>query len=312
MRTARTPWALFCFASALSAATFGTVVSPPGGATYSDIVLDEARSRLYLVNSAGNRVEIYNIRTKAFLPSIATDLQPVSAALSRDGNSLFVTAYTSATLDVIDLTAGIVTNRVSLPTNPEGLAVGSDGRALITAVAAGTSTANTLLIFDPAAAGGTSLVSVPVLPPPSTPPVLPMPSGRVFVSYRSRLLATPDGKWIIGVNGTSATGKAVFVFEAASGTVLRSRAVVNLSTTLAVTADGSKFMAGSTLFDAQTLQVIAQENSANAAFSFTGATPPNFNLQQNEGGSVSLPMALSSMPPSTSRPWGRCGLRYRN
>jgi hypothetical protein len=38
------------------AATFGEVVQP--GGTPSDVLLDEARGRLYIVNSAANRVDV--------------------------------------------------------------------------------------------------------------------------------------------------------------------------------------------------------------------------------------------------------------
>ncbi|HXJ40210.1 MAG TPA: hypothetical protein VNH18_13105, partial [Bryobacteraceae bacterium] len=92
------------------------------------------------------------------------------------------------------------------------------------------------------------------------------------------------------MNGTAAN-KTVFVYEAASGTVLRSRTVINSSTTIAVSPDGSKFMAGSTLFDSQTLQVLAQENTANAPFTFPAGAATNFNIQQNQGGSVFSPDA---------------------
>ena len=274
----------------VSAATFGTAVAPPGGASYSDIVLDEARTRLYLLNTAVNRLDIYNYRTRTFLAPIQTDTQPVAAALSRDGKFLYVTAYTAATLDVIDLNLGQISGRVSLPTNPEGVAIGADGRVLITAIGVGASTTNTLLIYDPAP-GATNLISnVPVVPPAATPPVLPTPSGRIYNSYRSRLLATPDGRFIIGVNGPAATAKVVFVYESASGTVLRTRIVANLSTVLSVAPDGSKFMAGGTLFDSGTLQVIAQESTANAPFTFTGQTGiAVFNAQANQGGSVFAP-----------------------
>lgn len=282
------------FTGTLLSATFGTVVAPPGGASYSDIVLDEARTRLYLVNTLLNRVEIYNYRTKTFLAAIPTDAQPVSAALSRDGKFLYVTAYQPPILDIIDLTLGQIpgNGRISMPSNPEGVAVGADGRVLITAVPT-TGTANSLLIYDPSPGAVNSIANVPVVPPPSASPVLPPPSGRAFASYRSRLLATPDGKRIIGVNGNTATTKVVFVYESASGTVLRSRQVANLSTVLSVTADGSKFMAGFTLFDTATLQVIAQENTANAPFIFTTATNASgtatFNTQANQGGSVFSP-----------------------
>lgn len=274
--------------TSLSAAVFGTVVAPKGGAAYSDIVLDEARSRLYLVNSTLNQVEIYNLKTKAFGTPIKTHTQPVSAALSKDQKSLYVTTYTSAALDVIDLTLGSVTNSISLPTGPEGVAVGGDGRVLISAVSsAGTSTTNTLIIYDPTLSLGANLQSVSIAPPPATPPVLPTPSGRVYVSYRGKLATTKDGKYIVGANGNTGTTKVVFVYEVASGTVLRSRSVSNLSSTLAISPDGSKFMAGSTLFDINTLQVLAQENVSNSPYGFANGT--NFNLQANQGGSVFSP-----------------------
>jgi uncharacterized protein (TIGR03437 family) len=285
------------------AATFGTVVA--GGASYSDIVLDQTRSQLYLVTNASNQIAVWSLKQNAFLNPIATDAQPVSAAMSPDGNHLYVTSYASAALDVIDLNAGVLTSRISLPSNPEGVAVGGDGRVLITGVPVTTgSTNNTLLIYNPAATASQSLVvSVPVVPPAPTPATLPPPSGRIFNSYTSRLIATADGKYIIGADGVSTSGSVVFVYEVASGTVLRSRAVANLSNTLSVSPDGTEFMAGSTLFNTQTLQVIAQENAANAPFTFPTGTAGNFNLEANQGGSIFSPdgtvlYAAFNMAPS--------------
>jgi uncharacterized protein (TIGR03437 family) len=283
--------ALAVFVSPAAAATFGTVVAPAGGAAYSDIAIDESRGRLYLVASAVNRVDVYNYKTKTFLTPISLNsIQPVAAALSPDSKYLYVTAYTSAELDVVDLTSNIVTSRVALPSNPEGVAVGGDGRVLITAIGAA---ANTLLLYDAPSvlAGGgvtNALTAVPVAPPAASSPVIPAPPGRVYNSYRSRLETSRSGKYIIGVNST-ATNRVVFVYETSSGTVLRSRTVTNLSTTLAVGPDGGKFMAGPVLFDASTLQVMAQENAANAPFAFPAGTAGNFNTQANQGGSVFSP-----------------------
>jgi uncharacterized protein (TIGR03437 family) len=311
MRFLRAIPMLLCLTSQLNAATFGTVVAPAGGgAAYSDIVLDEARTRLYLVNTTLNRIDIYNYRTRAFLAPITTDAQPVSAAMSRDGRFLYVTAYLPPILDIIDLNLGQIsaTGHIVMPANPEGVAVGEDGRVLITAIpSAGTT--NSLLIYDPSPNAANLISNVPVVPPAATPPVLPTPSGRIYNSYRSRLLATPDGKWIIGVNGPAANIKTVFIYETASGTVLRSRTVANLSTALSVTADASKFMAGGTLFDGRTLQVIAQENTSNAPFTFIGQAGTGvFNAQQNQGGSVFAPdgsaiyAAFNTAPLLAARP----------
>jgi uncharacterized protein (TIGR03437 family) len=302
---------LLCFVPQLFGATFGTVVAPTVGSAYSDVVLDEARTRLYLVNTTLNRIDIYNYRTRAFLAPITTDTQPVSAALSRDGRFLYVTAYQPPILDIIDLNLGQipVNGRIPMPANPEGVAVGADGRVLITAIPSVGNT-NSLLIYDPAPNAANPIANVPVVPPAATPPVLPVPSGRIYNSYRSRLLATPDGKWIIGLNGLAANMKTVFVYETVSGTVLRSRTVTNLSTALSVNADATKFMAGGTLFDGRTLQVIAQENTANAPFTFFGAQNGTavFNAQQNQGGSVFAPdgsaiyAAFNTAPLLAARP----------
>jgi hypothetical protein len=48
-------------------------------------------------------------------------------------------------------------------------------------------------------------------------------------------------------------------------------------------------MAGSTMFDVSTLQVLAQQNAANSPFAFPAGNAANFNLQQNQGGSVFAP-----------------------
>ncbi len=267
-------------------ATFGTVVPLVGGA--SDLVLDEPRARLYAVNTSQNRVEVYSIPQRRFLAAIRTDALPLSAAMSRDGKSLYVACFDGTALNVIDLETGAVSSRVSLPAKPEGVAVGIDDRVLISTIGTGANNlGNVLLVFDPNATDSNSLSIVQITPPPPANPILPAPVGRIFLSNRSQMLATPSGDRIIGVNIPNATSRSVFVYEVASGTVLRSRSVANVSSVLAVSPDGSKFMTGLTLFDTETLEVLAQQNTANSPYPFqTGA---NFNLQQNQGGSVFSP-----------------------
>src|SRR5260221_407967 len=77
----------------------------------------------------------------------------------------------------------------------------------------------------------------------------------------------------------------MFVYEVASGVILRSRTVAGQSTVLSMAPDGSRFMAGFTMYDTATLAVIAQENLANAPFSMNGA----FSTRQNVGGSAFAP-----------------------
>ncbi|MBI1896857.1 MAG: hypothetical protein HYS04_10055 [Acidobacteria bacterium] len=277
---------LLVFSISCAAATFGTVVPLVGGA--ADIVLDEGRSRLYLVNSSQSRVEVYSIPQRRFLAPVRTDALPFAAALSRSGKLLYVASFDGSALNIIDLDTLAVIGRVSLPAKPEGVAVGNDERVLISTIGTGANNLqNVLLIYDPAASETSALAPVQITPPAPASPLLPPPSGRIFLAARSQLQATRDGSLIIGVNIPNPRARSVFVFEVASGTVLRSRSVLNISSVLSVSPDNSKFMSGLTLFDTSTLEVLAQQNTANAPYPFQTGT--NFNLQQNQGGSVFAP-----------------------
>ena len=290
-----------CAASSLFSATFGTATGPSGGASYTDIVLDEARSQLYLVNTANNKIDIYNTKSKAFLhlgPG-GSSSQPLAAALGWPVNGtsryLYVTAYASSKLYQIDLSKSppVVSAQISLLYNPEGVGVGVDGRVLVTTIGSGTANTNTLFLFDPNATTSANLTSVSLPVPPPTSTVTPTTPGREFLSYRAALMPTPDGKYLIGVNGVNGTTRLIFVYETASATVLRSREVTNLSNVISVAPDGSRFMAGSVMFDINTLQVIAQENVSNSPFAFPSGNAANFNTAANQGGSVFTPDGTS-------------------
>jgi uncharacterized protein (TIGR03437 family) len=279
--------ALLVCAWSLSAATFGSAVSLVGGA--SDLVLDEARGRLYLVNSTQGRVEVYSLAQRRFLNPVGTDATPISAAISRNGKSLYVTSYDASSLNIIDLDALTVKTRISLAARPEGVAVGNDERVLISTIGTGAGNlANVLLLYDPNASNTVSVIDIAVTPPPPTPPTLPAPSGRPFLASRSQLMASRDGSIIVGANIPAAsTTLTVFVYETASATVLRSRNVASASSVLSVAPDNSKFMAGLNLFDATTLQILAQQNLANSPYPIAPTT--NFNTQSSQGGSVFAP-----------------------
>src|SRR5437870_9051446 len=190
-------------------ATFGTVTAALGAA---DIVLDQARGRLYLINSNLNRVQVYSIAQRTFLASITTGTQPLAGAMSPDGKFLYVTCYAQASLNVIDLDRSTVTRRVSLQANPEGIAVGADGKALITTIGTGQGNQfNTLLVYDPNASVGAEISPVVVTPTGPAAPITP-PLGRSALSTRSALLATRDGQRIIGVNNFG-NNRSVFVYQ---------------------------------------------------------------------------------------------------
>ena len=98
----------------------------------------------------------------------------------------------------------------------------------------------------------------------------------------------------------------IFVYEVASGVILRNRITAGQSTVISMAPDGSRFMAGFTMYDTATLAVIAQQNNANAPFTFSSA----INTTQNVGGSIFSPdgntlysafnTAATTNPPSPS------------
>jgi uncharacterized protein (TIGR03437 family) len=284
MKTAPGLFALFALAAcAANAASYGTVVPVVGGA--SDIVMDDARGRLYLTNPNRGQLEVYSIAQRRLLSAIRTDSTPLSAAMSRDGRLLYIAAYDASALNIVDLNTLALVGRVSLPAKPEGVAVGIDERVLISTIGTGAGNAqNVLLVYNPQ---DNSIGNVSITPAAPASPVLPAPSGRPALAVRSQLAASADGRFIVGSNIPNTAQRSIFVYEAVSATVLRSRRVTNVSGVLAVAPDGSRFMAGLTLFETSTLTVIAQQNLANAPYPI--APNINFNTQTVQGGSAFSP-----------------------
>lgn len=291
---------------AQTSATFGEVIAL--GGTPSDVVLDESRQRLYLVNAPASRVDVYDYAAKQLIGSISVGLTPLSAAISMDGAFLYVTNHDSSSLSVINLSGSTpVAGTVSLPAKPQGVEVGADGRAVISTDGSGTNSAsNTLLIFDRTQASQNQVLPVLFPPAPATPPTLQQLLARPTTQFNGKLRRTPDGKYIVGVNSISNnTSTVVYVYETASGTLLRSRTVVGQSSTLSMAPDGATFMAGFTLFNTTTLNTVGQQNVANAPFVMSSTFATTFNV----GGSVFSPdgktlysafntAALTTPPPA--------------
>jgi uncharacterized protein (TIGR03437 family) len=292
---------------AAHSATFGKVTPLVGGA--SDIVLDEARGQVYLTASVPNQVQVYSIKQAQFLAPIATDQTPLSAALSRDGNTLYVVCYDSAMLDVIDLNKLVVSTQVNLPARPEGVAVDVNGLVLISTVGSANGTANLLMLYNPSPTAKAALTSIPVTPAAPGLPTFPPASGRLFLAKHSQLVASRDGSIIAGanapVNGTTTGTATLFVYQAASASVPLARIVAGNSTTLAISDDGSRILCGPVLYETATLQVLAQQTGANAPYPLT-STAATYNAQANQGGAAfgpggqTLYAAWNIAPPSNT------------
>src|SRR5271157_6194279 len=244
-------------------ATFGTVV--PHTQPIADLVLDEARKRIYLVDTYSSQVDVYNTASNppALVATIDTSATPLAAAMSRSGKFLYVACYAASTLDIIDLTSTAFSRKsVSLGANPEGVAVGANEVVLITTIGTGTGQA-VLTTYNPSASGSSALQAIVVAPTAPGAPQLPPPNGLMYFASKSQLQATRDGTKIIGVNQVTASARTVFVFDVASSTVVASRTIAGVSPILAVSPDGSEFLSGSVLLETATLLVLGQQNTTN-------------------------------------------------
>jgi hypothetical protein len=156
-------------------ATFGNVIQLSGG-TPSDVVLDELRGRLYLVNSNTNLVLIFDYAANKIVGSIPVGKTPLAGAISMDANWLYITCSGSSSLNVIDLSQNRVMQSVLLPSQPQGVEVGGNGQVLISMIGTGVVSGvpqGTLAMFDQTRTGGQQLMPVAVPALPSTPVPLP-------------------------------------------------------------------------------------------------------------------------------------------
>jgi YVTN family beta-propeller protein len=303
-----------CFAAGQTAhaqqavsATFGDVIQLQGG-TPSDIVLDELRHQLYLISNTTSQVQVLDYTTNQVVAKIGVGRTPLAGAMSMDGNFLYVTASgPPSSLYAIDLTSNRVAYSQALASTPQGVETGIDGRVLVAMTGTGVTSGvpqKTLQVLDPVAKTLTD-VAVPALTT-TLAPLPAQPTGRPTTTFPGKLLRTPDGAFIVGVITPTNASTYIFVYEVASGVILRNRTTAGQSTVISMAPDGSRFMAGFTMYDTATLAVVAQQNNANAPFTFTSAV----NTTQNVGGSIfstdgstvysAFNTAATTNPPSPS------------
>jgi DNA-binding beta-propeller fold protein YncE len=79
----------------------------------ADLALDEARRRIYVVNTASSQVEVYSTTTNPprLTNTIKTDATPLSVAVARNGARCMLHATVRRSLYVIDLTSATFASR---------------------------------------------------------------------------------------------------------------------------------------------------------------------------------------------------------
>jgi len=276
------------------AATFGPLPVPHTG--LADIVLDETRTphRIYAPDVVSNLVAVFTMQsngTPGLTANVAVDALPVSAAMSPNGQFLYVACYTAAAVDIIDLTKSTPAKvgTITLGANPEAVAVGYDGKVVISTIG-GTGRA-VLATYDPNASSSSTALQGLVtgtLPAPTAISTTAAAPSNLFLYDHARLVATPSGKTIVGVHELAAT-RTVFVYDVASATVLAARSLTGVSPVIAVSANGSRIMSGNLLLDGSTLAVLGTENTNNAPYSITGSFSTETLTSGVQGGAAFSP-----------------------
>src|SRR5881296_224227 len=238
------------FLPAVYAANIGTVVPVMG--IVADLIYDSARNLVYLANSSRSEVDIYSVGERRLVGSVATGTLPSSLALSPDFTTLYIASAGSNTINTINLNTRQRGNDYNVGSRPDAIAVGNDGKVVILGTGG-------LQRLDTATG---RITPVPISPPP-TPPggLLNIPGAIITNSTFAGLVTTASGNLIIGrsINLTvPGAANRLFVYEVASGVVLRSRNVTGLASILSASTDGSRFMAGPLLFDTQTLTILGR------------------------------------------------------
>jgi uncharacterized protein (TIGR03437 family) len=249
------PLLLFLFTRPLGAATIGTVVPVVG--QVMDLVHDPNRNFVYLANSQRNQIEVYSIAAGRLTASIPVGLQPSGLAMGADGNTLYVANTSSLTISVVNLITQRAETDIFLGSRPDAIAVGRDGQILVLG-------ASGLQRVDPASG---RIQTIPIAPPVTPQPGLPIP-GISASAGPAGLVTTANGNLIIGLSGGAlAQGQnRLFVYEVASGAVLRSRNISGIRAILSAAPDGSRFMAGPFLFDTQTMAILGRTGAPNPLF----------------------------------------------
>src|SRR2546422_9521581 len=268
---------LFSFAAVTaSAANIGTVVPVVG--QVADLVYDRARNQVYLANPLRNQVEIYSVAERRLTGTILAGLQPGSLALSPDGDTLYIANVGSFTVSAVNLNFPSTPGRdYTVGSRPDSIAVGTGGKLVILGPLG-------LLRLDP---NPGQVVPVPISPP-ATPPIgIPtIPPSPTPAGFFAGLVTTASGNLIVGLSTNR-----LFVYEVASGTVLRSRNVTGLRAILSASTDGSRFMAGPFLFDTQTLTIVGRAGTVAPTLTGGGAFSP--------GGDAGVAPVLTQSPINT-------------
>ena len=243
-------------------------VGPSAGTPLGDLTYDQTRQRVYIANSGLNRVDVYDIQSKALVTPIKVGQMPSSMAISPDGATLYVTSSNSETLSVVDLAKGTVIATVTFPPVP----FNSNAALVIPSVIAASQNGVLLVTTD-----GTlwNVVGTSAVERPASRLIGATTAGVPNkVAVPTTMAATPAGDYVLMATNTG----TAYLYSASADDFIAERAVLTTTQAgylgpVAAGAGGSYFLMSGVLLNSALVPVngttSAGTNSAVAAISPT-------------------------------------------
>lgn len=143
--------------------------------------------RIYVTNSAGDRVHVIDPATNKVVDEIKNIEIPSGVAFSRDKKTLYFSCEGERTLDFVDRVSGRITGKAPLTGRPNSISTSPDGKLVFVAIAQNP--------------GGVDVVDTASMKRIRTIPI----KGAVHYAY-----LTPDNKYIAA---TSVAGRIITIID---------------------------------------------------------------------------------------------------
>ena len=132
------------------------------------------KTRLYVTNSAGNTVDVFDALTNNLIQTIEGIELPHGVVFSPDGSRVYISNESESVVDVVDANSGKIIQKVPLDGRPNNLCVSKDGKRILVGI---RSAPGELAVID--ASSLTQVKSIPV-------------HGGIHNVY-----VTPDGRYAV-------------------------------------------------------------------------------------------------------------------
>jgi len=108
---------------------------PPTNTYWSGLAFDKRTSRLYAANRGNETgptaVSVFDTETHKPIGRVPVEINPCALVLSRDGKTLYVSNWASASISVIDTDSLSVTRTIQTGRNPTSMQLAGDGRLFV-------------------------------------------------------------------------------------------------------------------------------------------------------------------------------------